>query len=718
MSALKCTTMAALAGSLASIVANAGTNTAVELSAQPMSADAGWHQYVLAVPGEFVEPREISVEGDPASVTNTKGLLGSGGGHTTLTTIGSGTSRIIVDLGVPASGYVEIGVTRAAGAPIRLSYSEDRHLLRTEGDGSNDPNDFFYKGRTLGTDDDPDSRADVFAPPAEPQTLRSPGLRGSQRYIAITLDGPGSVTLDFIRVRQINFKPAQDGYFLSSDRDLNRAWYASAYATQLSTARDTRRNPHGRWVLMDGAKRDRTVYGANIQISGLAAYYQSSGYRDVVRDSIRLFSCQQSPDGSLPPTSLIDVPCEGADLSVPKGPPAGFEPPAEAGLARIDSYSAWWVISLAEYLRYTGDVAFVRQMLPVARRVLQFFANHTDGGALWKAGDYDKKLSFDWHPPDRAVGADAFINEIYYGALLSLARLERTAAHDPHAAQVLERRASAVKLELLGKMWDSTVGAMVLNPEDPRHDHTADANVGALVFGLLSDDQAHRAMLFLESKLQTPFGTANSEFSDSHYITQYVSPWIVAHEAVARFRYGDGKGGLRLIRTTWTHMLDYGPGTPWEEMSVQGTPQIPRPGTSLVDGNTVSRAHPWSTAVPALSNYVLGVRPLTDGFTKWEIAPQPVDLSWAQGDVPTPKGTLSVRWKRAEEDSLILSMEAPTGTTGQVAIPLEGTDGTIAMDGTLVWDHGKPTTRLQGRRDGDRIVFTGVTGKHTFARAR
>jgi len=53
---------------------------------------------------------------------------------------------------------------------------------------------------------------------------------------------------------------------------------------------------------MDGPKRDRTVYGANIRISGLAAYYQSSAYRDVVRDSIRLFSCQQYADGSLPPT--------------------------------------------------------------------------------------------------------------------------------------------------------------------------------------------------------------------------------------------------------------------------------------------------------------------------------------------------------------------------------------------------------------------------------
>lgn len=709
---------AALAGSFVS-VAQAGALTAIELSRQPLAADNGWRQYVLAVPGEFVTPREVSIEGDPASVTNSKGLLSAGGGQTTLETTGSGTSRIIIDLGVLASGYVEIGVAHAFGAPIRLSYSEDRRLLRSEGDGSNDPNDFFYKGRTLGTDDDPDSRADVFGPPAGSTILRSPGLRGSQRYIAITLDGPGSVTLDFVRIRQTNFQPAYDGHFLSNDADLNRAWYASAYATQLSTARNTRKNPASSWVLMDGAKRDRTVYGANIRISGLAAYYQSGAYRDVVRDSIRLFSCQQYPDGSLPPTSLIDVPCKDSDSGSPQGPPEGFEPPAEAGMARIDSYSAWWVISLADYLRYTGDVEFVRRMLPVARRVVKFFANHSSGGSLWKAGDYDKKLSFDWHPPDRAVGVDSFTNEVYYGALVSLANLERAAARDPQAAAALESRARHVRAELIDKMWDSSAGAVILNPEDPRHEHTADANVGALLFGLLNDAQAHQAMRFLEHQLQTPFGTANSEFTDSHYITQYISPWIVAQEALARFRYGDGKGALRLIRTTWAHMLDYGPGTPWEEMSVVGTPQIPRPGTSLVDGNTVSRAHPWSTAVPALSICVLGVRPVMDGFTEWAIEPQPVDLSWAQGEVPTPAGTISVRWKRADrDDSFVLTMQAPAGTAGRVAIPLAGTDRPIAMDGALVWNQGKPATRVHAHREGDSVVFTGVAGSHTFAWAR
>jgi len=64
--------------------------------------------------------------------------------------------------------------------------------------------------------------------------------------IAITLDGPGAATFNSIRVRQTHLRGQYDGHFLSNDEELNRAWYASAYAVDLSTVRDTRKNPNRR----------------------------------------------------------------------------------------------------------------------------------------------------------------------------------------------------------------------------------------------------------------------------------------------------------------------------------------------------------------------------------------------------------------------------------------------------------------------------------------
>ncbi|MEU8873767.1 alpha-L-rhamnosidase C-terminal domain-containing protein [Streptomyces javensis] len=709
-----------LAATLSGTLAAGPRDRAVALSREPVGADPAWRQQVLRVPGTFVRPASVTVEGDGGTVTGADGALREGGAAAILTTTAPRGARLVIDLGVLAGGYVELGVRRASGAPIRASYAEARQYLGPDGDADPDPDGFFHGGRSLGTDDDPDGRADVYAPPRGSTVLRSPGPRGSQRYVAITLDGPGSLALDFVRVRQTTFPGAYDGHFLSSDPVLNRAWYASAYGLDLSTARG-RRTAVGRpWVVMDGPKRDRTVYAGDVQLVALAAYQQGGAYRRVLRDTINLFACQQRPDGTLPATSLIDVPCEPGDPGPPDGSPAGFEPPGAAGKVRLDSFTLLWVVSVADYLRFTGDRAFVRPLLPVARRALRFFGEHApnaDGG-LFRTADYDGLPAQNWHTPDRAAGIDATTNAAYYAALRSLARLERSVAGDREAAAALDRRAYRVRAALLTRLWDPAAGAMTLNTDDPRRDHTADANAAALAFGVLDRPRARRAIAYLDTHLSGPYGTLTTRHTDNPYMTRYISPYVMAQESLGRFRHGDGAGALGLIRTAWDHMMRTGPGTPWEEAGADGKPAVPRPGTSLAWGGHVGMAHAWSTAVPALSMNVLGVRPLADGYRGWAVEPEPVDLRWAQGDVPVPAGTLSVRWRRgAGDDSFVLTVRAPEGTTGRVAVPLLHKDRTIAVDGRVAWRNDRPAgdAGRGAHRVGDTVVFEGVRGTATFA---
>ncbi len=714
--------LACLAATLSGTLAAGPQDRAVALSREPVVPDPAWRQQVHNVPGTFVRPESVTVEGDGGTVTGADGVLREGGAAATLTTTAPRGARLVIDLGVLAGGYVELGVRRASGAPVRASYAEARRYLTPDGDADPDPGGFFHQGRSLGTDDDPDGRADVYAAPSRSTVLRSPGLRGSQRYIAITLEGPGSLTLDFVRVRQTTFPGAYDGHFLSSDPVLNRAWYASAYGLDLSTARG-RRTATGRarpWVVMDGPKRDRTVYAGDVQLVALAAYQQGGAYRRVLRDTLNLFACQQRPDGTLPATSLIDVPCEPGNPGPPDGSPAGFEPPGQAGKVRLDSFTLLWVVSVADYLRFTGDSAFVRSLLPVARRALRFFderASDTDGG-LFRTADYDGLAAQNWHTPDRAAGIDATTNAAYYAALRSLARLTRSVAGDRGAAAALDRRADRVRAALLTRMWDPAAGAMTLNSDDPRRDHTADANAAALAFGVLDRERARRAIAYLDTRLSGPYGTLTTRHTDNPYMTRYISPYVMAQESLGRFRYGDGAGALRLIRTAWGHMIRNGPGTPWEEVGPDGEPAVPRPGTSVAWGGHVGMAHAWSTAVPALSMDVLGIRPLRDGYRRWAVEPDPVDLGWAQGDVPVPAGTISVRWRRgAGDDSFVLTVRAPKGTAGRVSVPLLHKDRTIAVNGRIAWRNGRPSGEA-GRgahRVGDAIVFEGVRGTRTFA---
>lgn len=690
----------------------AESNGAVDLSRQPVAADDGWRAGVLDVDGTHVYPKSVAVSSGEAGVQDRDGLLRAGGASTTLRRDGEDGPVLVVDLGVLTSGYVEVGLADGTDAPVRLAYAEGKEFLDPIiGDGSADPADFFHGGQTPGTDDDPDARADVFTPPGEQAMVTSPGLRGSQRYVAVSLDGPGSAAIDYIRVRQTQRPGRYEGYFHSSDRALNEAWFASAYGVNLSVAKDDRRNPDAGWIVLDGPKRDRIPYVGDLQIVARSGYYQSGDYRESVRNTIALFACQQMPDGSFPVSSRIDVPCDPANPGPPDGTPPEWALSQLVTMARLDSFTAWWVVDLADYHRFAGDPEFVEAMLPVARRAVEFFAAHAPDGVLFATDGYDGLHPINWHPPDLAPGVDAYTNAAYYAALRSLAELEG-AVGDDAAVQRLNQTADQVRDALLAKLWDPEAGAMVLNSTDPRRDHTADATIGPLLFGMFDDEQAKQAMRFLETTLASQYGTKTSEYPDNVYMEQFVSPYLMANEALGRFRNGDGDGALRLIRTTWGHMLRNGPGTPWEQILLDGTV-----GGAGTQGGSTGLAHAWSTVVPPLSANVLGAEPAADGFREWRVAPNPVDLRWAQGDVPTPRGTLAVRWQREERDSSFrLTVEAPPDTTGTVEVPLLGRDRDIAMNGRVVWQDGRAADAgVKAKRVGDRVVFTGVSGASTFA---
>jgi hypothetical protein len=62
------------------------------------------------------------------------------------------------------------------------------------------------------------------------------------------------------------------------------------------------------------------------------------------------------------------------------------------------------------------------------------------------------------------------------------------------------------------------------------------------------------------------------------------------------------------------------------------------------------------------------VTPAEPGFARVRIAPQPGDLAWASGRVPTPHGTVEVDWRR-EGDRMVLAIEVPAGCAADVALP-------------------------------------------------
>ena len=110
-------------------------------------------------------------------------------------------------------------------------------------------------------------------------------------------------------------------------------------------------------------------------------------------------------------------------------------------------------------------------------------------------------------------------------------------------------------------------------------------------------------------------------------------PFVSYFEVLARFATGDDARALELVRREWGWMLDPARG-----------------------------GHGWSTgAAPALTAYVLGVRPTSPGYATFDVDPHRGDLGWAQGQVPTPHGPIRFAWSRAGARLVV-----PPGTVAHV----------------------------------------------------
>jgi alpha-L-rhamnosidase len=510
------------------------------------------------------------------------------------------------------------------------------------------------------------------------------------------------------------------GHFYSSSRTLNRVWYAGAYTFALDSFRDLRPafRSSSRTVVTDGAKRDRLIWAGDSVIENLLGQYSLTAAPGIMRRTLQALSCLQKSDGQIAPATEIATTC-------PKNPPpAGTPfPPSAGGIGGISlpEYTAAWIIGVHDYYVYTGDRGLTRRMMPVVRRGLEYFQRNRRGGLYVTPAD-----AINWHPFDKAEGADAHTNATLYHALIAGAELERWVGAGRGAARVYARRAAALRRAMLAGLWDSGAGAFVINSSDRRRNHTQDAQVEAVLGGVTNHSQSRRALRFISRRLLRRFGVANGQFDDDPYMSNYISPFISSTELLARLEQGDVNGALGLIRRTWGHMLSAAPGTFWEKMAFNGLPanyaslQAPRDPFGAEGAGFTSLSHGWSGGpVPALSGYVLGIRPRSPGYRTWIVAPQPGNLRFAQGQARTPHGALGSRWRRGRDDSYFrLTVVGPRRTSGVVEVPLLGGRRRLWMDARLVWNGRHATGGVRAGRVRGAVRFRGVRGRHTFAWAR
>ena len=381
------------------------------------------------------------------------------------------------------------------------------------------------------------------------------------------------------------------------------------------------------------------------------------------------------------------------------------------------------VLSVAGYYLYSADIEFARAQYEIIRRQLAYnrsLVDPTSGFLITNAGGDGRDWDFyDGGKP----GAVTAYNSIYYKALSDAAyladELAKTYPNDAAAAAwqadsaVWKSQAADLKQRINAALFDPQRGVYKL--ADRNNGNTSgnavpqDANSEAIMWDIAPTSARSGILNWLRTNLWETFGS--QPYSPEANYSTVISPFITGKEVDARFHSGDTKGAIDLIHLMWDQMVNengpYYTGAVWEKLNRDGTD---------VDANA-SLAHGWGSGpVSSLSHYVAGVRPVTAGYKTWIVDPQPGELEWAQATLPTPQGGLVSRWVRGEGNrSFKLTVSAPAGTSGTVRFPLLGRSRTVAMDGAVVWQDGRPLGGVNAvERDG-AVEFSGVTGSHTFA---
>jgi hypothetical protein len=660
----------------------------------------------------------IVVDGETRTI-QTVGTAGAGGTGVTLTaalTSAHASGAAVQDLGTGVSFTPALASAHASGAavldpgtgitisaPLSAAHAAGATVTGTPGTLSGDQNGFNGVG--------------VAASRAENWTISAPGtvgnaanaIQGGERFQVITLTTPGSVSLTSVGIhfRHPNAASSDyEGHFLSSDTTLNKIWYEGAYTN------DTDMVPIGAVpnqaipVILDGAKRDRRPWSGDLGVQGRSAF-SSLGFgakgSDYIKGSIQLFGASQAANGSI----------FGHIQNWTTLPPAG-------GFYSL-SYSMYYVLNLASYYLYSGDVAFVHSQYEIMKRELAYNRGLVDPASGLLISNSSER---DWDFYDGGKpGAVTAYNAIYYKALTDASHLaselaqrfpgDSSAATWQSDAATWASQAADLKQRINATLFDSARGVYKLADRDNANHAGAsvpqDGNSEAITFGI-APASAHAGILrYLKNNLWGTFGPQPYS-PDANYST-VISPFVSGMEVDARFAAGDADGALALIHNLWDQMTDgsgpYYTGALWEKLNQDGTD---------VDGNA-SLAHGWATGpLSSLSGYLVGARPASAGFKTWVIATQPGTVRWAQGTIPTPSGELASRWRRGDGDSsFTLTMAAPGGTSGTVSIPLLGRSRTIAMDGSVVWQDGAPAGGITAAAKDGTVEFTGVTGSHTFA---
>jgi hypothetical protein len=515
-----------------------------------------------------------------------------------------GDTEFVVDFGRIQSGYLEFEVEAPAGTILDFYGFEFLH------DGQRQ--DTYRVDNTLRYTCRDGSQHFVSA------------VRRGMRYLMVTVRGkPGRVRFHDLRFHQSNYPAPEIGSFRCSDALLNDIWEISRHTTRVCME-DT---------FVDCPTYEQAFWVGDSRNESLVAYY-AFGAEPLVRRCLNLV-----------PGSREQTPFYGSQV------PSGWT-------NVIPNWTFLWVLACREHFHRTGDMTFVRDILPHIRFTLDTYLEQRNTDGLLSISAWNL---LDWAPIDQPNdGVVTHQNCFLVAALRAAADLADLA--EDRAASAYRAAASELTESINRHLWSDEENAYIdaIQPDGRRSTiFSVPTQVVAFLGGLATGDRAEQvAHHLLEPRPDfVPIG----------------SPFMSFFHYEALVKLGKVEAMLDDMRVNYGAMLAYGATTCWEMY----------PNYTVLRANptflTRSHCHAWSAGpLYFLSSQVLGVRPAAPGWTKVIVEPAPAGLAWANGSVPLPDGgTIDVTWSiEPDRKTMQLRVSAPWHVEVEARLP-GGYEGSV-----------------------------------------
>ncbi|MDP9150476.1 MAG: hypothetical protein M3O36_11130 [Myxococcota bacterium] len=647
------------------------------------STSTPWLGYNYAPGGRTVAPVKTILHGNVAA--------GDAGVALGLPARLSGAnSGITFDFGREVAGIATLrfGAASDATQSLALAFTESSQYIGPASDMS------------IGPLTAVDGALPVAVVPSGTYVMPTNKLRGGFRYMSAYLSTAGwvdlaGVSLNFTAAPTMPVPNQYPNYFYSNDDLLNRIWYAGAYTVQLNSI-DPKQGrifpypqPGTNWdngatvglgssVLVDGAKRDRTIWPGDLGIA-LPTAYVSTGDLTSVRNSLdTLFAGQNVTTGEFPRS----------------GPPLN----TQGGKTTSDTYHLWTLVGACNYFLYSGDKPWLDRNWAAHKKALAFSTAKIGANGLFQV-----TLLKDWGRLGQG-GANIAANAILYRVLLSSADMA-VVEGDAATAATYKMQAAAIKAAANALLWDAAAGAFRDNPTSTVYPQ--DGNSLAIWFGLVDTSAQSQA---ITATLHKNWNARGAHTPEGDPLRATISPFPGSMEVVARFVAGDDQLALDLIRLEWGYMLDAAIGTGstfWEGYLDDGSFGF--------GGSYMSAAHGWSTGPTfALTQWALGVAPDSAAGQTYHVIPHPADLTHVEGTLTMAVGkAVHVSYSHPSCGDFAMRVDSSThpGSVGVVGIPKFGQARAIQLNGTAVWDGTKVVASsafASADEDASYVYFRGV----------